>query len=226
MQILIVEDEHNLAEALKNILEKQKWKVTLAFNGEDGCTYACSKQYDMIILDVMLPYKDGFTIVKEIRHKKINTPVLMLTAKDDIHDKVIGLDMGADDYMTKPFSPVELLARIRALTRRKGEVMLEQLQFHDLTLHLATCTLQCKERSIHIAYKEFEIMKLLMKHPEMITSKEEIIIQVWGADSEAIDNNVEAYISFLRKKLLYLKSSTRIRVIRKVGYRLEVSYDS
>lgn len=178
MQILIVEDERNLAEALKNILEEQKWKVTLAFHGDDGCSYACSGQYDIVILDVMLPYKDGFSILKEMRNHHIHTPVLMLTAKDDIHDKVQGLDMGADDYMTKPFSSVELLARIRALTRRKGEVMLEQLQFHDIILHLSTCELQCKTRYIHIAYKEFEIMKLFMKHPEMITSKEDIIMQV------------------------------------------------
>lgn len=226
MQILIVEDERNLAEALRNILEEQKWQTTLAFHGEDGCNYACSGQFDIIILDVMLPHKDGFSIVKEMREKKIDTPVLMLTAKDDIQDKVHGLDMGADDYMTKPFSSVELLARIRALTRRKGEVMLEVLQFHDVTLQLSTCELQCGTRSVHIAYKEFEIMKLLMKHPKMITSKEDLIMQVWGADSEAVDNNVEAYISFLRKKLQYLKSETRIRVIRKVGYHLEVAHDS
>ena len=146
----------------------------------------------------------------------------MLSALDEIPDKVKGLNVGADDYMTKPFSPAELLARIRVLTRRKGKVIIEKIEFGDLVLSLSTCELECSGKSIHLAYKEFEIMKLLMYHPKTLTSKE-LINSVWGNDSEAIDNNAEAYISFLRKKLLFLKSKLTIKVIRIVGYHLEYS---
>ena len=168
-------------------------------------------------MDIMLPGLNGFDIVKELRNQKMDIPVLMLSALDEIPD------VGADDYMTKPFSPAELLARIRVLTRRKGEVIIEKIEFGDLVLSLSTCELECNGKSIHLAYKEFEIMKLLMYHPKILTSKEELINSVWGNDSEAIDNNVEAYISFLRKKLLFLKSKVTIKVIRKVGYHLEYS---
>lgn len=151
-------------------------------------------------MDIMLPGLNGFDIVKELRNQKMDIPVLMLSALDEIPDKVKGLNVGADDYMTKPFSPAELLARIRVLARRKGEVIIEKIEFGDLVLSLSTCELECNGKSIHLAYKEFEIMKLLMYQPKILTSKEELINSVWGNDSEAIDNNVEAYISFLRKK--------------------------
>lgn len=221
MNILIVEDEKNLAHALKQIMEDQKWQATVVYHGQDGLDYALSNQYDIVVLDVMLPKKNGYEIIQEMREKKIQTPVLMLSALDEVEDKVKGLNYGADDYMTKPFAPNELLARIRVLTRRKGEIILEEMQFEDLLLSLSTCELSCQDRSIHLGFKEFEIMKVLMKHPKIITSKEDLIIQVWGTESEAIDNNVEAYISFLRKKLKYLKSRVSIKVIRKVGYHLE-----
>ena len=223
MNVLIVEDEQHLALALKRIMEGEKWQATVCFRGDEGLDYALSASFDILILDVMLPQMDGFAIVAQLRKHHIEIPVLMLTALDDIPDKVKGLNSGADDYMTKPFSPAELIARIRALTRRKGEVILEELNFHDLTLSLSACDLSCQDRRIHLSYKELEIMRLLMSHPEMITGKEELINSVWGNDSEAIGNNVEAYISFLRKKLAYLKSATVIRVIRKVGYRLEAA---
>ena len=174
-------------------------------------------------MDIMLPGLNGFDIVKELRNQKMDIPVLMLSALDEIPDKVKGLNVGADDYMTKPFSPAELLARIRVLTRRKGEVIIEKIEFGDLVLSLSTCELECNGKSIHLAYKEFEIMKLLMYHPKILTSKEELINSVWGNDSEAIDNNVEAYISFLRKKLLFLKSKVTIKDKKKVGYHLEYS---
>lgn len=221
MQVLIVEDEVNLAEALKQIMQQEKYQTTLAFDGEDGYSYASSGLYDVIILDIMLPKMNGFTIAKQLRQRKIETPILMLTALDEIPDKVKGLNIGADDYMTKPFAPAELLARIHALTRRKGEVILEELAFADLALQLSTCELYCNEKHIHLGYKEFEIMKLLMHHPNMITSKEDLIVSVWGSDSEAVDNNVEAYISFLRKKLFYLGSKVQIKTLRRLGYRLE-----
>lgn len=223
MNILVVEDEKNLANVICQMLKEQKWQATAVYDGNDGSDYALSGLYDCIIMDVMLPYKNGFEIVKEMRDSKIETPVLMLSALDEIPDKVKGLNVGADDYMTKPFDQMELIARINAMTRRKGEVILEELKYEDLVLELSTCELYCHERHIHLGYKEFEIMKLFMQHPEMITPKEDLIISVWGADSEAIDNNVEVYISFLRKKLKFLKSKVSLKAIRRLGYRFEVS---
>lgn len=221
MHVLIVEDERNLADALRQILEEEKFQTTIAYDGEEGLSYAMSDLFDMIILDVMLPKKNGFEIVQTLREMNHHTPVLMLTALDEIPDKVKGLTLGADDYMTKPFAPAELLARIYALTRRKGEMILHELSFHDLRLQLDTCELLCAQKHITLGYKEFEIMKLFMQHPSMIISKEELITKVWGCDSEAVDNNVEAYISFLRKKLFYLESKVEIKAHRKLGYRLE-----
>lgn len=223
MQVLIVEDEVRLAEALGQILKEQKYQVDIVFDGDDGLDYALSDIYDIIILDVMLPGKDGFHIANELRKKNISTPILMLTAKSAVPDKVTGLDAGADDYMTKPFEPAELLARVRALTRRHGEVMLDELSFEDLTLNLSTCDLSCGAKSVHLNYKEFEILKLLMNAPSTPLTKEDMIVKVWGYDSDATDNNVEAYISFLRKKLTFISSKVHIVALRKIGYRLDVS---
>ena len=151
----------------------------------------------------------------------MRTPVLMLTARDELSSKVTGLDSGADDYMTKPFAPEELLARVRALSRRQGDVQLDEAKFADLTLNLSSCDLLCGGKSVHLGFKEFEVMRLLMSAPRAVVPKEELLTRVWGADSDAEDNNVEAYISFLRKKLFYLGSHTSINTLRKVGYRLE-----
>lgn len=221
MQILIIEDEKRLADALCQIMQEAKYHADVVYNGEDGLAYATDGVYDVIILDVMLPGMDGFELVRRLRLSKIATPVIMLTALDDIHDKISGLDKGADDYMTKPFVPEELLARIRALSRRHGEVLLEECTYDDLTLNLSTNDLHCNGKSIHLGYKEFEILKILMRNPQILVSKETLIIKVWGADSNAEDNNVEAYISFLRKKFQYLGSRITIGTVRKVGYRLE-----
>ncbi len=221
MQILVVEDEKRLAEALQQILSEKKYMVDLAYDGQDGLAMALSGVYDVIVLDVMLPKMNGLQVVSELRKEKIDTPVLMLTAKDQITDKVAGLDAGADDYMTKPFSPVELLARIRALTRRQGEVIIDKLTFHDLDLNLSTCDLTCADKSVHLNFKEFEIMRILMSNPGKVTTKDDLIVKVWGYDSNAVDNNVEVYISFLRKKLDFIASSTQIVSLRKIGYRLE-----
>ncbi|MBR3767654.1 MAG: response regulator transcription factor [Clostridia bacterium] len=222
MQVLVVEDEKRLAEALAHILSEQKYMVDIAFDGRDGLDYALSGIYDVIILDVMLPKMNGYEVASQLRKEKIATPILMLTAKDQITDKVKGLDSGADDYMTKPFAPEELLARVRALTRRQGEVVIDELSFHDVILNLSTCDLLCGEKSVHLNFKEFEIMKILMQNPQVVTTKEELIVKVWGYDSNAVDNNVEVYISFLRKKLDFISSNIEISSLRKIGYRLEV----
>ena len=220
MRVLIVEDEVRLAEALGQIMEEQRYTADVVFDGQDGLDYGLSGQYDVIVLDVMLPRRDGFQVVRELRHAGIATPVLLLTARDDVSDKVTGLDSGADDYMTKPFSPEELLARVRALSRRQGEVVLEELEFADLTLNLSQNTLYCRGKSVHLGYKEFEVLRLLLLSPRAIVPKEEILTKIWGTESGAEDNNVEAYISFLRKKFFYLGSRVTVETVRKVGYRL------
>lgn len=222
MRILIVEDEVRLAEALGQIMTEQKYIVDMVHDGESGLDYAISGLYDVIILDVMIPKISGFEVVKALRTQKNTTPVLLLTAKDEITDKVVGLDCGADDYMTKPFAPEELLARVRALSRRQGEVILEEIEFADLTLNLSNNSLYRGAKSVHLGFKEFEVLKILMSNPKQIIPKEEIIIKVWGMASSAEDNNVEAYISFLRKKFFFLGSHVNIGTVRKVGYRLEV----
>ncbi|WP_186422969.1 response regulator transcription factor [Lacrimispora celerecrescens] len=223
MKVLIVEDEVRLADALGQIMKEQHYQADIVYNGTDGLSCGLSGEYDVIVLDVMLPGENGFQVVKKLRESRIQTPVLMLTARDDIQDKVTGLDRGADDYMTKPFIPEELLARIRALSRRQGEVIVEEMKFGDLTLNLSANDLCCGTKSIHLGYKEFEVLKILMSNSGRIVSKETLISRVWGSDSDAEDNNVEAYISFLRKKLNFVGSRVEISTLRKVGYRLEES---
>ena len=223
MQILIVEDEKRLADVLGQLCREQHWQADVVYTGTDGLEYARSGQYDAVVLDVMLPGLDGFGVVRTMRRENIATPVLMLTARDDVRDKVTGLDCGADDYMTKPFQAEELLARLRALTRRRGEVALEQLAWQDLTLDLTNYELRCGERRVRLGFKEFEVLRLLLEHPGMVVPKETLLTRVWGAESDAEDNNAEAYISFLRKKLHFLGSRVGIATLRKVGYRLEVS---
>ncbi len=221
MRILIVEDGVRLAEALGQIMTEQKYTVDVVHDGADGLDYAVSGGYDVIVLDVMLPKRSGFEVVRELRGRNIPTPVILLTAKGEVSDKITGLDCGADDYMTKPFSPEELLARVRALSRRQGDVVLEELSFADLTLNLSTHTLNRGSKSVHLGYKEFEVLRILLSNPRTVVPKEMLITKVWGMESNAEDNNVEAYISFLRKKLFFLASQVNIRAVRKVGYRLE-----
>lgn len=224
MRILIVEDEKRLADALRQILLEQKYSVDVVFDGREGYEYAKSGIYDCMILDVMMPHMTGFEVVSALRQEKIGTPVLMLTARDTVPDKVRGLDAGADDYMTKPFSPEELLARVRVLSRRKGEVVLDEMRFADILFNQSSAELSCAStaKTIRLNYKEAEMMKLFLARPEGILSKEELITKIWGYDSDAGDNNVEAYVSFLRKKLLYVGCKTEIVSIKKVGYKLEV----
>ena len=222
MNILIVEDEKRLADALSHIFLENKYMVDVVYDGADGLAYGESGIYDCIILDIMLPSMDGFEVCTRLRNKKITTPVIMLTAKDTIPDKVKGLDAGADDYMTKPFSPEELMARVRVLTRRRGEVILDEMKYKDIVLHLDQSKISCthNSKSIHLNFKESELLKMFMSKPEVIISKQDIITKIWGYDSDASDNNVEAYISFLRKKLTFIESSIEIISIKKLGYKL------
>ena len=222
LRILIVEDERRLADALTQIMREQKYTVDAVYDGDDGFAYAKSNEYDAIILDVMLPKRNGYDVVRALRREKIATPVLMLTARDELESKINGLDCGADDYMTKPFAPEELTARIRALTRRQGEVLLEEMLYEDIVLELTSNDLRCGAKRIRLSFKEFEVMKLLLLSQNTIVPKEQLIVKVWGPESEAEDNNVEAYISFLRKKLFYIGSKVGIQTVRKVGYRLGV----
>ena len=221
MRVLIVEDEVKLAEALAEIMKSQRYFVDVVHDGENAFDYAMSDIYDVIVLDVMIPKMDGFEVVRRLRANKNTTPVIMLTARDGSEDKIRGLDAGADDYLTKPFVPGDLLARVRAVSRRQGEVVLNELAFEDIKLDLSNYSLVGQTRSINLGPKEFEIMRLLMSSPNVIVPKEDILVKVWGTESDAEDNNVEVYISFLRKKLRHLNANVQIATVRKVGYRLE-----
>ena len=178
MNVLVVEDEKRLAAALKQILEQAGYHVDAVFDGRSGLDYAESLLYDVIILDVMLPKMDGFEVIKRLRRDGVSTPVLFLTARSTLTDKVTGLDQGGDEYMTKPFQPEELLARLRALTRRKGEIVIEEAAFGDLVLDLSTCILKCEDREVHLSYKEFEVAKLFMTNPNQTISKEQMLVKV------------------------------------------------
>lgn len=224
MRILIVEDEVNLAEALVQILRKNNYSVDAVHDGKEGLDFALSGIYDLLLLDIMLPGMDGISILKELRSEGVATPVIMLTAKGEIDDKIAGLDFGADDYVAKPFSTGELLARIRAALRRKGEVVPEDtLKLGDIELNTSTLKLSCQGKELKLILKESELLELLLTRRQAVTSKEQIIEKLWGFDSEAEHNNVEVYISFLRKKLTFLNASVRISTIRGVGYVLEAS---
>ena len=221
MRILIVEDETRLAETLRQLLEDQRYQVDTVYDGADGVDYGLAGQYDLIILDVMLPKVDGFQVAQRLRAAHVSTPILMLTARDDVSDKISGLDCGADDYMTKPFDTGELMARVRALTRRQGEVLSDVLTVGDLSLDCTSRLLSAGERSVRLGFKEFEVLRLLMVNNGNVVTKETLISKIWGLDSEAEDNNVEVYISFLRKKLVFLNSQVSISTVRKVGYFLD-----
>ena len=224
MQILIVEDNVRLARALAHILEENGYGTDVVHDGATGLAWAEVGRYDVIVLDVMLPKKDGFSVVADLRRTGVSTPVLLLTARDAVPDKITGLDSGADDYMTKPlFAPAELLAHLRALTRRQGEVLFEKLSAGDLELNLESHDLSCGAKSIHLSYKEFCLAKVLIANAGAVVSKDLIIEKVWGVESTAEDNNVEAYVSFLRKKMKFLGSSARIETLRRAGYRFSVN---
>lgn len=219
MKVLIVEDDTKLAQALGRILEESDYTVDMVHDGTTGRDWAVVGDYDAIILDVMMPGMDGYEVVRGIRYANVDTPVLMLTARGSVSDKIAGLDYGADDYMTKPFSPAELMAHLRALMRRQGSVIFESIDAGDVSLKLDSHELARDEKTIHLSKTEFALAKMLMSNKERILPKEMVIEKIWGIESSAADNNVEAYVSFLRKKLRYLESDARIETIRKVGYK-------
>ncbi|MCM3173782.1 MULTISPECIES: response regulator transcription factor [Paenibacillus] len=224
MRILIAEDEIHLAEAVSQILKKNNYSVDMVHDGRSGLDYALSGIYDLLLLDIMMPEMDGITVLKTLRSEGNHTPVILLTAKGEIDDKVTGLDYGADDYIAKPFATEELLARIRAALRRKGEVVPEDaLKFGDIELNTVQLKLSVQGKEMKLNLKENELLELLITRKSAITSKEQIIEKLWGFDSEVEYNNVEVYISFLRKKLTFLNSAVRINTIRGVGYVLEVT---
>ena len=222
MKLLIIEDEEQLADALSEILKRNMYSVDVAYNGNDGLDNALTGLYDGIILDIMLPGINGIEVLRNLRMAKVNTPVLLLTARSELEDKIKGLDCGADDYLTKPFITAELLARIRALTRRKGEIVDDNsVGFNGLELHKNTCSISWKGNDVKLSLKEFQIMELLMANPKQILPKERIIEKIWGYESDVEYNNIEVYISFLRKKISAISAPVQIKTARGVGYSLE-----
>ena len=225
MKLLLVEDELALAEALCSVFSKENYITDHCDNGIDGLNNALTGIYDAIVLDVMLPGMNGFEILREMRKNKISTPVIMLTAKSQLEDKIYGLDSGADDYLTKPFETGELLARIRAATRRKGEVTSNTLSFGDLELRQKSGEIFCTAttQAVRLGSKEFQLLEFLMKNQKQIVTKEQLIERVWGYNDESEYNNVEVYISFVRKKLTFVGSTVKIKAVRGMGYSLEES---
>ena len=219
--IWCVEDDEAIRGVEMYTLETVGFQ-TRGFADGDACWKALQTETpQLVLLDVMLPGMDGIQIVHELRHQGNSIPVLMLTARTSTSDKVEGLDAGADDYMTKPFEAPELLARLRALTRRQGDVVIDTVTFADLTLDLETHDLSCDGREVHLSGKEFEVLKMLMSSNARVVSKQDLLTRVWGADADASENSVEAYISFLRKKLTHVHSKVQITTLRMLGYRLE-----
>ena len=221
MRILIIEDEVRLAGTLADMVSMEGYTADVAHDGEAGLDNALSAIYDAVVLDVMLPRLDGFEVLKRLRQGGVMTPVLMLTAKSDLIDRVHGLDLGADYYLTKPFENAEFLACLRAILRRQGDITPERINFGDLTLIPTMGSLGCGGRTLTLSARELEIMRLLMVNQHTIVPKETLLLKVWGYDSDVNDNSVEAYISFLRKKLTLLRSRVTLGVTRRLGYRLE-----
>ena len=221
MKILIIEDEKILADSLKTLLEGKGFEVETVYDGETGKEYAELGIYDLLILDVMMPKMDGYEVARQVRSKRCSTPILMLTAKSEVEDRIRGLNSGADYYLTKPFYTAELLACINALLRRQGN-QIDELVFGNTSLDLSSSKLICGEKSIRLSAKEFDVMRLLMQSKDRNLSKEALLARVWGYDSNAVENHVEVYIGFLRKKLRSIGSDINIEAIRKLGYHLEV----
>ena len=221
MRVLLVEDSVSLTDALESVLKREKFTVEIAHDGEEGVAYAETGVYDVILMDVMMPVKSGIEATRELRAKKINTPIIMLTALSKESDKIAGLDCGADDYITKPFSMSELLARIRAVTRRKGDIIPDDgLSYGGVTLNLYTYMLSSGEKSIKLSKKEAEIIRFFFEKSSFVAQRDQLISKVWGFDSEFESNNLEVFISFLRKKLRFLDAKFTIVPVRGVGYRL------
>ena len=221
MKILIIEDEKLLAHSLQVLLEGKGFEVETVYDGETGADYAETGIYDLLLLDVMIPGLDGYELARRVRAKRCATPILMLTAKSGVEDRIEGLNAGADYYLTKPFDSRELLACINALLRRQG-AQVDELRFGNTALDLASGTLICAERSVRLSAREFDVMRLLLQSGDKNLSKEVVLARVWGYDSNAVENHVEVYVGFLRKKLASIGSNIRIEAIRRLGYHLEV----
>lgn len=225
MRLLLVEDEKRMAQALTEILRLEKYEVDVCNDGISGLAAIESHFYDLIILDVMLPGKSGFEIAKQARRNAIKTPILMLTAKSELDDKVMGLDSGADDYLTKPFMTKELLARLRALSRRNSNTTDGTLSFGDISLDTNTSTLHCtiNGQSVRLREKEYRIMEYMIINQGQILDREQLALKIWGYENEAEYNNVEVYLSFTRKKLAFIESKVEIKAVRGLGYELRYS---
>lgn len=220
MKILVIEDEKILADSLKLMLSSKGFKTEAVYDGETGEQYAMLNIYDLIILDIMLPKQNGYQIAKHIREKHITVPILMLTAKSDIDDKVKGLDSGADYYLTKPFDARELFACVNALLRRQG-TQVNELVFGNTRLDMESASLICGDNSVRLSAREFEVMRMLFVSGANHVSKETLLTKVWGYDSNAVENHVEVYVGFLCKKLISIGSDIRIEAVRRLGYHLE-----
>ena len=222
MKILIVEDEVLLANSLKTLLEKKGFTVEVAYDGETGKDYAETGVYDLLILDVMMPKLNGYDLARQVRAERCATPILMLTAKGELEDRIEGLNAGADYYLTTPFDTRELLACINALLRRQGD-QVDELRFGNTALDLASGMLVCGAERVRLSAKEFDIMRFLLQSKGNNLSKEVLLARVWGFDSNAVENHVEVYVGFLRKKLASIGSNVRIEAVRRLGYHLEVA---
>jgi DNA-binding response OmpR family regulator len=226
MRILIIEDEYGLADAISEMLKKENFITDIVTDGKEGEDEALTNIYDLIILDVMLPNKNGFEILKDLRQEKIKTPIIMLTAKSELQDKLQGLENGADDYITKPFHTRELLARVKVILKRNNNMEdVNNLEYENLKLSLDTCQIFYNDMAMPINGKELELLQMLMINQNQVVEREKMANKIWGYDSEAEYNNVEVYISFIRKKLKLLKSKVKIKSIRGIGYKLEVEDD-
>ena len=221
MRILIVEDEKHLADSLAYLLKSRGFETEVAYDGETGAEFAELGIYDLLILDVMMPGLDGYALARKVRAQRCSTPILMLTARSELEDRIEGLNAGADYYLTKPFDTRELLACINALLRRQGREV-DELRCGNTSIELGTGMLCCGDQRIRLSAREFDVMRLLMQNKEQILPKEVILSRVWGLESNAVENHVEVYVGFLRKKLKSIGSNLNIEAIRRMGYHLEV----
>ena len=224
MKILIVEDEKLLADSIRDMLGRKGFEVEVVYDGISGAEYAELGVYDLLILDVMMPGMNGYQVARQVRKRRCSTPILMLTARSSLEDRIEGLNAGADYYLTKPFDSRELLACINALLRRQGN-QVDELAYGNTALDLASSTLVCGENSLRLSAREFEVMRFLLQARDRNVSKESILSKVWGFDSNAVENHVEVYVGFLRKKLQSIGSNLKIVAARRLGYHLEVEED-
>ena len=220
MKILVIEDEVLLANSIKALLENKGFQVECVYDGEDGALYAETGVYDLLILDVMMPKMNGYEVAKKVRADRCSTPILMLTARSGIEDRLEGLNAGADYYLTKPFDSRELLACINVLLRRQGS-QVNELVVGNTALDLSSCTLSCGGNTVRLSAKEFDVMRFMMQSKGSVLPKEMILSRVWGFESNAVENHVEVYVAMLRKKLSYIGSNVRIEAIRRLGYIME-----